>query len=196
MIYDYYGFPAHTYQVQYPAQGSSTVAARTLELIKAAGLPASVDAKRGYDHGMFSPMALIYPEANVPVVQLSLLEGLSPVQHIALGRALTPLRDEDVLIIGSGLSYHNLRAFGPAGYSASAAFDKWLADTMLAEPTTRSQRLLDWENAPYARAAHPREEHLIPLMVAVGAAEYDTAKRAYHEDNFAGGLAISSYRLG
>ena len=145
---------------------------------------------------MFSPMRAIYPDANVPVVQLSLRQGLDPAEHLALGRALAALRDEDVLIIGSGLSYHNLRAFGPQAHVPAKAFDDWLADTMLhADARERTQRLLDWESAPAARFAHPREEHLLPLMVAVGAAESDRAMRVYHEDAFMGGLAVSSFRL-
>ena len=141
-------------------------------------------------------MRAIYPEANVPVVQLSLRRGLDPAEHLALGRALAALRDEDVLIIASGLSYHNLRAFGPQAHAPAKAFDDWLADAMLqATPAERTQRLIDWEAAPAARLAHPREEHLLPLMVAVGAAEGDQAVRVYHEDAFMGGLAVSSYRL-
>ena len=113
MIYDYGGFPAHTYEVHYDSPGSPELAQRVQSLIAAAGLPVQIDPERGYDHGMFSPMAAMYPKADVPVVQLSLRRGLDPAEHLALGRALAPLRDEDVLIVGSGLSYHNLRNFGP-----------------------------------------------------------------------------------
>ncbi|QQX88155.1 dioxygenase [Cupriavidus necator] len=197
MVYDYYGFPEHTYQVRYASPGSPELAARTLQLIRAAGLPGDIDPERGYDHGMFAPMAVMIPEADVPVVQLSLLRGLEPEAHIQLGRSIATLRDEEVLIVGSGLSYHNLRAFGPAGEAASAAFDGWLGDTLLHhEGSTRTDRLLQWEQAPSARQAHPREEHLLPVMVAVGAAESDTATRVYHEGRFFGGLSVSSYRLG
>ena len=196
MIYDYGGFPAHTYHVHYRSPGSPALAQRVVDVLQQAGIAIDVDAERGYDHGMFSPMQAIYPEANVPVVQLSLRSGLDPAQHLALGRALAALRDEDVLIIGSGLSYHNLRAFGPQAHVPAKAFDDWLETTMLhTSPAERSQRLLDWEAAPSARFAHPREEHLLPLMVAVGAAEGDHAVRVYHEDAFMGGLAVSSYRL-
>lgn len=196
MIYDYGGFPAHTYQIHYRSPGSPALAERVAGLLAQAGMAVEQDAERGYDHGMFSPMAAIYPEAQVPVVQLSLRRGLDPAEHLALGRALAALRDEEVLIIGSGLSYHNLRAFGPQARVPSKAFDDWLAETMLqVDSASRSQRLLDWEDAPAARIAHPREEHLLPLMVAVGAAEADRAVRIYHEDAFMGGLAVSSYRL-
>ncbi|GAB2462526.1 MAG: DODA-type extradiol aromatic ring-opening family dioxygenase [Comamonas sp.] len=195
MLYDYGGFPAHTYHVHYRSPGSPALAQRVAQLLQAAGLPQALDAERGYDHGMFSPMQAIYPEARIPVVQLSLRRGLDPAEHLALGRAIAPLRDEGVLIIGSGLSYHNLRAFGPQAHAPSKAFDDWLDDTMRAAPAERSQRLVDWEAAPAARLAHPREEHLLPLMVAVGAAENEAATRVYHEDAFMGGLAVSSYRL-
>jgi aromatic ring-opening dioxygenase catalytic subunit (LigB family) len=196
MIYDYGGFPEHTYQVHYDAPGSPELARRVQGLIEAAGLPASLDAERGFDHGMFSPMAAIYPKADVPVVQLSLKRGLDPAEHLALGRALAPLRNENVLIVGSGLSYHNLRNFGPQAHEPSKAFDDWLAATVDAAPAQRVERLLDWSQAPAARIAHPREEHLIPLMVAVGAAEQDAGQRIYHEDDFMGGIAVSSYRFG
>jgi aromatic ring-opening dioxygenase catalytic subunit (LigB family) len=197
MIYDYGGFPAHTYSVQYPAPGSPQTAERVRSLIAQAGIDVRTNAQRGFDHGMFSPMAVIYPDANVPVLQLSLKAGLDPREHLALGRALAPLRDEDVLIVASGLSYHNLREFGPRAQGPSQAFDRWLQDAVVsASPAERTQRLIDWEAAPSARRAHPREEHLLPLMVAVGAAEGEAAACTYHEDNFMGGVAASSFRFG
>jgi aromatic ring-opening dioxygenase catalytic subunit (LigB family) len=139
----------------------------------------------------------MYPDANVPIVQLSLRAGLNPAEHLALGRALEPLRDEGVLIIGSGLSYHNLRALGPAGKAPSAVFDQWLQDTLIAAtPVERSIQLIEWEKAPAARRAHPREEHLIPLMVAVGAAETEAATCVYHEQAAFGNIVASSFRFG
>ena len=197
MVYDYGGFPAHTYQVRYDAPGSPELAQRVRTLIDVAGLPSGIDAERGYDHGTFSPMAAIYPKADVPVVQLSLRRGLDPAEHLALGRALAPLRSEDVLIIGSGLSYHNLRNFGPQARDVSKAFDDWLDQTVVhAAPAARVSQLIDWASAPAARIAHPREEHLIPLMVAVGAAQGEAGTRIYHEDKFMGGIAVSSFRFG
>jgi len=197
MVYDYGGFPLHTYSVRYDAPGDPALAERVHGLLTAAGLPAALDAERGYDHGMFSPMKAIYPDADVPVVQLSLKRGLDPAEHLALGRALAPLRDEDVLIVGSGLSYHNLRAFGPQAAAPAKAFDDWLTRTVVdAVPAEREQGLLAWEAAPAARIAHPREEHLLPLMVAVGAAGDEPGVRIYHQDDFVGGLAVSSYRFG
>lgn len=197
MIYDYGGFPPHTYAVHYDAPGSPELARRTQQLIEAAGLPAASDDQRGFDHGMFSPMRAIYPDADVPVVQLSLRRGLDPAEHLALGRALAPLRDEDVLIIGSGLSYHNLRNFGPQAHDPSKAFDDWLDQTVVqGDPAARAGQLARWAEAPAAHIAHPREEHLIPLMVAVGAAEHEAGVRVYHEDDFMGGLVVSSFRFG
>lgn len=196
MIYDYGGFPAYTYEIQYSAPGSPAVAARVQQLLAGADIPAHLDAQRGFDHGTFSAMQPIYPAADVPIVQLSLKQGLDPAEHIAIGRALAPLREEGVLIIGSGLSYHNLRQFGPAGAAASHQFDAWLRATMALPPAEREERLLGWERAPAARAAHPREEHLLPLMVAHGAASAEPAATVYHEDAFMGSLAVSSFRLG
>ena len=164
-------------------------------LIEAAGLPARLDPERGFDHGAFTPLKVIYPQANVPVVQLSLKAGLDPEAHLALGRAIAPLRDEDVLIVGSGLSYHNLRQFfSPRGWGPSREFDGWLGGVLLGgSPMDRDKLLAAWEAAPAARAAHPREEHLLPLMVAAGAAGNDPAERTYHETDFLGGLTVSSY---
>ncbi|MBA4108542.1 MAG: dioxygenase [Leptothrix sp. (in: Bacteria)] len=197
MIYDYSGFPQHTYAITYPAPGSPALAERVQTLIRAAGLPARLDAQRGFDHGTFVPLFSIYPEAQVPVLQLSMKSSYDPAEHLALGRILAPLRDEGVLIIGSGLSYHNLRAFGPGGQAASKAFDQWLQSALVdSSPAERSRRLLDWASAPAARMAHPREDHLVPLMVAVGAAEGESARCVYHEDNFFGGITVSSFMFG
>ena len=197
MLYDYGGFPDFTYRIRYPAPGAPELARRVRGLLAAAGIASREDAERGFDHGMFAPMAVIYPSADVPVLQLSLKKGLAPADHLALGRALAPLRDEDVLIVGSGLSYHNLRAFGPAARAPSAAFNGWLEGTLaIADPAARSATLAAWERAPAARLAHPREEHLLPLMVALGAAEGEAATRTYHEREFFGGITVSSYRFG
>lgn len=196
MIYDYYGFPAHTYQVVYPAPGSPQLAAQVAALLEQAGLGSRLDPERGFDHGTFSVMVTLYPEAVLPVVQLSLRADFDPAAHLAAGRALAPLRDQGVLIVGSGLSYHNLRQFGASGRLASQAFDGWLQQTLLQlPPAARSEQLLNWSKAPAARAAHPREDHLLPLLVAVGAAENESAHCIYQED-FMGAIAVSSYRFG
>jgi aromatic ring-opening dioxygenase catalytic subunit (LigB family) len=196
MLYDYGGFPEHTYHVRYPAPGAPGVAARVRGLLAAAGIASAEDATRGFDHGLFAPMAVIFPEADVPVLQLSLRRGLDPRAHLALGRALAPLREEGVVIVGSGLSFHNLRAFGPQARTPSAAFDAWLDAALRRPPEERTQALIAWEEAPAARLAHPREEHLLPLMVAVGAAEHERATRIYHQDDFFGGITVSSYQFG
>lgn len=196
MIYDYYGFPEHTYRISYASPGDPALATRVAELLREAGLGVQLDGGRGYDHGMYAPMVIAYPNQDMPTVQLSLHAGLDPKTHIDLGRALAPLRDEGVLLIGSGLSYHNLRAFGSAAIKASTEFDRWLNHAMALPSIDRVQALLDWEHAPAARMAHPREEHLLPLMVAVGAAEHDIASVIYHEKGFMGGVTASSFQFG
>ncbi len=196
MVYDYRGFPPHTYQVVYPAPGAPALAQRVQGLLDAAGLPVALDAQRGFDHGTFVPLAVMYPDAQVPVLQMSLRTGLEPIEHMALGRVLAPLRDEGVLIVGSGLSYHNLRAFGPQAKAPSQAFDAWLQAALAAAPAEREALLIDWQQAPAARQCHPREEHLIPLMVALGAAGADVATCVYHEDGIFGGVTASSFRFG
>ncbi len=198
MVYDYSGFPPHTYQIRYAAPGSPVLAARVKALLDEAGLGAELDGTRGFDHGMFAPMAVLYPAADVPTVQLSLRSGYDPEFHLAMGRALATLRSEGILIIGSGLSYHNLRQMGRAAAAqASAAFDAWLRETLVDfAPDQRSERLRRWSAAPAAREAHPQEDHLLPLMVAVGAAEQEPATVVYHESTFFGNVTVSSYRFG
>jgi aromatic ring-opening dioxygenase catalytic subunit (LigB family) len=188
MLYDYNGFPPQTYAVQYGAPGSPVLADRVQQLARAAGMSFGIDNTRGFDHGAFVPMSVIYPDADVPVVQLSLKQGLDPHSHIALGRALTPLRDEGVLIVGSGMSFHNLGLRGPAAKTVSKAFDDWLAES-------HEMLFARWAETASGRLAHPREEHLMPLMVALGAAYGDTATRVHHEENFLGGAVVSSYRF-
>ena len=196
MEYDYYGFPAHTYDIKYAAPGSPEVASRVAELIKGAGLSVDLDDKKGFDHGAFAPMVVMYPDADMPLVQLSLKSNLDPEEHIALGRALAPLREEGVLIVGSGLSFHNLGLRGPQAKAPSNAFDAWLQETLLkSTPAQRSERLIEWDKAPYARICHPREDHLIPLMVALGAAENGIATCVYHDEGLFGGWTASSFRF-
>lgn len=200
MIYDYSGFPEHTYHIQYPAAGSPAVASRVAELLKAYGIAVGENSTRGYDHGTYTTAYPMYPEADVPVIQLSIKKNYDPLAHIKLGEALRPLREEGVLIIGSGLSYHNLRAMfrrDPAVSNGSKEFDNWLQETLLhSSPDERVARLLKWADAPSARAAHPQEDHLIPLMVVVGAARNEKAAMNYHEDDFMGTIATSSFKFG
>lgn len=171
MLYDYSGFPPETYRIVWPAPGDPALAARVRTRLGAAGLTHADDPDRGYDHGTFVPLAVAWPKAEVPVVQLSLVRGLDPDLHLRVGRALAPLRDEGVLLLGSGMSYHDLRGFGSArAMQDAAAFDAWLADAVTAPAAERDAALLRWDRAPAARACHPREEHLLPLMVVAGAA--------------------------
>lgn len=195
MFYDYYGFPADTYKLQWPAPGSPQLAARVREVLRAAGIASAEDSARGFDHGTFVPLKLAYPDAQVPTVQLSLQAGLDPAQHLALGRALAPLRDEGVFIIGSGMSYHNMRGFrDPRASGLAIEFDTWLRTAATSEPAVRDRELAAWAKAPAARDAHPREEHLLPLMVIAGAAGADRGTTGYNGDVL--GKAISAFHFG
>jgi aromatic ring-opening dioxygenase catalytic subunit (LigB family) len=194
MLYDYYGFPPASYEIQWPAPGDPALAARVRALLSAAGIASAEDASRGFDHGTFVPLKLAFPDAAVPTVQLSLVRGLDPRAHLAIGRALAPLRDEGVLIVGSGMSYHNLRMFGPRAAPISEAFDAWLREAVRQPGAERDARLAAWANAPSARQAHPREEHLIPLMVVAGAAGADHADLAF--DGTLMGLRLSAFHFG
>ena len=196
MVYDYYNFPPHTYQITYPAPGAPALAEKTAQLIAEAGLPVALDDAQGFDHGTFVPAYVMYPEANVPVFQVSMLDSYDPGDHVRLGRALAPLRDEGVVILGSGLSYHNLSLFGPQARVPSEAFDAWLGETLALPAPERTARLLDWESAPHARTCHAREDHLVPLFAALGAAEGETATRTYHQEMVFGGVTASSWRFG
>ena len=195
MLYDYYGFPPESYTLTWPAPGSPALASRVRELLGKAGIESAANATRGYDHGTFVPLKLTYPDADVPAVQLSLRERLEPGAHIAMGRALQPLRDEGIFIVASGMTFHNLAAFrDPRAVPVSEAFDAWLRESLVLEAGARNDRLENWTSAPGARAAHPREEHLIPLMVAAGAAGEDRAVVAFN-DTFTG-LRLSAYHFG
>ena len=195
MYYDYYGFPPEAYRIQWPAPGNPQLASRVQELLGAARFRTGTDPQRGFDHGTFVPLKLAYPEAEVPTVQLSLKRGLDPEEHLLIGRALGPLREEGVFIIGSGMTFHNLQAFRAAkATSASEAFDAWLRETTTLPPEARDRGLAQWSQAPAARVAHPREEHLLPLMVAAGAAGNDRGTVAYHGTIM--GHRLSAYHFG
>jgi aromatic ring-opening dioxygenase catalytic subunit (LigB family) len=198
LIYDYSGFPAHTYQLQWPAPGDPALAQRVSTLLDAAGIANTQSPTQGFDHGVFIPLLLSYPQANIPTVQLSLCTGLDPAHHLRIGAALTPLRADDVLIIGSGFSYHNLRAMLNPGHpdiaEDSMRFDHWLTHTVESDPEICRKRLVHWQQAPSAQACHPRSEHLIPLMVAAGAADKDRGSRIFHEQ--LGTVTHSAYRFG
>jgi len=176
LIYDYFGFPEPAYHIRYDAAGNPSLARTIANLLKDDGIDARIDSERGFDHGLFVPLKLMYPDADIPCLQVSLIQGLDPAAHIKLGQSLAALRLQNVLIVGSGMSFHNLRAFFRPGIVEpvqSEAFDQWLVETCCSVnlPTEqRTQRLIDWEQAPFAQLCHPRQEHLIPLLVCYGAA--------------------------
>jgi aromatic ring-opening dioxygenase catalytic subunit (LigB family) len=195
MLYDYGGFPEHTYRLQYPAPGSPAVAAEVAAALEGAGVPVATERVRGYDHGVFVPLMLVAPEGTIPVVPLSLVDGLDPAQHLAIGRALAPLRRDGVLIVGSGMSFHNLPAFfGRGDLRRAEPFDAWLNDAVAAEGPDRERRLIAWATAPEARFAHPTAEHLLPLMVVAGAADGDRGRNVYRDTVL--GAATSGFRFG
>jgi aromatic ring-opening dioxygenase catalytic subunit (LigB family) len=194
LIYDYFGFPEHTYRLMWPAPGEPGLAVRAAKLLEEAGLPAAVDRQRGFDHGVFIPLKVVFPEADIPVAPLSMERSLDPELHLAAGRALQPLRDEGVLIVASGMSFHNLRAYlRPETVEPARAFDAWLTQAVESPAAERSQRLADWRAAPFATFSHPREEHLIPLMVAAGAGGEAPGKQIFFGEPM--GAAISAYRF-
>lgn len=209
MYYDYGGFPPETYEYKYPAPGSPELANRIHQLLKSSGIPSQLDPNRGYDHGVFIPLMLGFPKHDIPVVAVSLLSSLDPAKHFELGAALKALRDDGCLIVGSGLSYHNMRGFSmrgppptvPSGSKFDAALTKALTtindgDLPLTDAQMQARRelIVAWESMPEARSSHPREDHLIPLLVVAGAAGNDVGVR-----NWGGavmGAAISSFKFG
>ena len=175
LIYDYYGFPPESYQISYPAPGQPELAGAVFNCLNSAGFNPHMDTARGFDHGLFVPMKIMYPEADIPCVQLSLLHNLNAAQHIEMGKALAALEQHNLLIIGSGFSFHNMRAFfnpdTPEQVQMNQVFDNWLyqtcCDADLSEQQ-RNDRLANWQQAPNAHYCHPREEHLLPLHVCYG----------------------------
>lgn len=175
LIHDYYGFPAEAYRVQYPAPGNPALAERIFALLQQNGIDAKLDGNRGFDHGLFVPLKIMFPDASIPCVQLSLLKNLDPQAHIGLGKALSALSGDNLLILGSGFSFHNLPAFfakqGESADLKNKAFEDWLIETCTSDALTadeREKRLTHWSLAPHARYCHPREEHLLPLHVCFG----------------------------
>lgn len=197
MLFDYYGFPPESYQFSYPAAGDPALAKQIVDALLSDGIDAELDLQRGFDHGTFVPLMLMYPHAKIPVVQMSLCAGLNPSQHIAIGKALTNLPSQGILVVGSGLSFHNMRAFFSADSSKtqrSRVFDKWLIDTLCLpelSPAERFSRLASWDKAPEARFCHPREEHLLPLHVCTGVATGTAATHDFSAMLF--GTAVSGF---
>jgi aromatic ring-opening dioxygenase catalytic subunit (LigB family) len=177
LFYDYYGFPEESYHIQYPAPGHTALAKELFRLLKESGINAHMDEQRGFDHGVFVPLKIMYPDARYPCVQLSLVRGLDPATHIRIGKALARLRSQNVLVLGSGFSFHNLRGFFTpdqgAPDSRNDEFQQWLIDSCTAKNITEAEReehLIGWKSVPHARYCHPREEHLLPLHVCYGLA--------------------------
>ena len=174
IIYDYYGFPEQAYAIEYPAGGNPKLAEKIYDLLQADSIEVKLDDERGFDHGVFVPLKIMYPEANIPCLQLSLLKNLSSESHIKVGRALSKLRHENILIIGSGFSFHNMKSLmlgSSAEDDKNKKFEEWLIETCtnpLLSVSERETRLIDWINAPFARYCHPREEHLLPLHICMG----------------------------
>ncbi len=197
LIYDYYGFPPHTYDLQYPASGEPRLASRITALLGQAHLASHPDPNRGFDHGMFIPLLLMFPNADIPVVQVSLRRDLDPEHHWQAGRALAPLRDEGVLILGSDMSFHNMRGYGDPRFGPiSDQFDAWLTATVQAEAGERRRLLVDWAQAPAAGLSHPprAEEHLLPLMVVAGAAGDQPGQRVFSDRVME--TTLSAFRFG
>ena len=178
IIYDYYGFPEEAYRIEYPCPGDPGLAGHIHALFEKAGIKAAKDQKRGFDHGLFVPLKIMYPDAAIPCVQVSLIHSLDPVEHFKIGQALQGIDVDNVLVIGSGFSFHNMKAFFARETSESKtnneSFESWLIETMSQssiDEHERLQRLIKWEDAPFARYCHPREEHLLPLHVCYGIAQ-------------------------
>jgi len=188
LIYDYYGFPDAAYEIQYPCPGHPVLAEQVSSLLERADLSPVVDTTRGFDHGLFVPLKIMYPDATIPCIQLSLLESMDAEQHLRLGEALRGLNEGNLLVIGSGFSFHNMRAFFSPDTAETRTrnidFDQWLSDTLSGDmpDSTRRHRLANWQDAPHARYCHPREEHLLPLQVCYGLAQGRPAPARYHCD--------------
>lgn len=196
MYYDYSGFPSETYTYQYPAPGHPSLARKIKELFDRQDIPSELDAKRGFDHGVFVPLMLMYADADIPVVAVSLDASLSVERNMAVGSALEPLRDEGILILGSGYTFHNMQAFfhpSDHTYKQSRLFNSWLQDALAPAQKVGKvlPRLAKWKEAPGALVCHPREEHLLPLFMTAAAAGPDAhAKLIWSDTN---DHAISSF---
>ena len=195
-IHDFGGFPDALYRIQYPARGEPALAGQALALLRSAGFMAQLDSTRGLDHGAWVPLSKMYPQADLPVLSLSIQPARDAAHHHALGRALAPLREQGVLIIASGHMTHNLRDMqpgNPAPTPYAQAFRDWVATRLQAGDAAALQ---DWEKlAPHARQAHPTPEHFLPLLVALGAAAGDPA-RCVHAGFEFGALAMDAWCFG
>jgi len=197
-IYDFHGFPPELYRLRYPAPGAPQLAERVSGLLQAKGLKTDIDPGRGLDHGAWTSLYLMYPEANIPVTQLSIQSHLGPAHHVKLGEALRPLRDEGVLIMASGGATHNLRELSiqrgnPVPQPWTVEFNEWLADALLGR---RTQDLVSYRTkAPQAVRNHPTDEHLIPVFVAVGAGDPGGKTERLHNSISSGVISMDAYRF-
>lgn len=198
LLFDYYGFPPETYEYRYLAPGHPGLAERIQGLLQRGGIASRLDHRRGFDHGMFVPLMLMYPEADIPCVQVSLAASLDAAEHVRIGKALAALKTENLLVLGSGFSFHNMKALMSKRDDSidprNQEFENWLAETCIApdlSATEREQRLVDWELAPHARYCHPREEHLLPLQVCYGIGQ-GAAKLVFQQP--VAGFIASAYR--
>eukprot|EP00298_Acanthocystis_sp_HF-20_P006365 c1624_g1_i2.p1 GENE.c1624_g1_i2~~c1624_g1_i2.p1 ORF type:complete len:262 (+),score=110.52 c1624_g1_i2:39-824(+) len=197
LIYDYNNFPPEAYEIKYPAKGNPELANRVKELLNQNNIKSEINNDRGYDHGVFVPLKIIYPEADIPVIEISLLSSLNSSDHFSIGKALYPLRQEGILFIGSGMSFHNMAVFreGVPGLDKSKEFDEWLNKVCCeSTPNERKELLENWSKGPHAVFCHPREEHLIPLMVIAGVANDDKGKNIFKADMRGG--AVSGFQFG
>lgn len=196
-IYDFYGFPDELYRKTYPAKGDASLAREIVELFHAEGIKAELDTKRGLDHGAWVPLELIYPEVDIPVVALSVNPALSAKEQYQIGKALAPLREKDVLVIGSGGTVHNLRRLNWGSSNVedwAKQFDEWLADGFTKWNT---EELFEYEtNAPYAKDAVPTPEHFIPVLLAMGAADNQRVAKRLHQSYQLGSLSLASWQFG
>lgn len=196
LYFDYYGFPPHTYELEYPAKGDPALVVEMTNLLSTAGIDCAHETERGLDHGVFIPFLLIYPEANIPIVQLSLKADLDPATHLQIGKALQPLRSRGVLLVGSGMSFHNagIARHGAKSIPEAKEFDDWLSAACTGPVENRDALLCQWSQAPSGRFAHPREEHLLPLMVVAGAAGKDQGQKIYADEVM--NMTVSGYQFG
>jgi aromatic ring-opening dioxygenase catalytic subunit (LigB family) len=196
LTYDYVGFPAHTYAIEYNTPYDQQIIKRVTTQMIECGIPISFDQNRGFDHGVYTPLAVMFPWANIPTIQISLNSKFDAEAHLNLGKALAPLRHEGVLIVGSGMSFHNLALDSDSALRHSIIFDDWLEGCLRRSPAERWQRLCDWRCAVSARTAHPTPEHFMPLLVALGAASEDGVAKTYSETDFHNHITLSGYQFG
>jgi 4,5-DOPA dioxygenase extradiol len=198
-IHDFYGFPPALYRLSYPAPGDPVLAERVHALLQVAGFAADIDRERGLDHGAWCPLLLAYPKADIPVLQVSVQSHLGPAHHLQLGEALAPLRDEGVLLIGSGSWTHDLRRFRGQSIDAPEApdvveFSDWM-DAAVTEGR-RDDLLAYRRRAPHAAEEHPTEEHLLPLYFAMGVGGDGAKPRRIHKSASYGVLRMDAYAFG